>query len=248
MVAAPRLGGCVCNGRVDSRALVYDAHRMADQRWTLGRMQNPVRGFLHGAMAVVAVIGTVFLALSSPDWGIRTGAIVFGLAMVALYSTSSLYHAIPWQIVWKQRMQRLDHSMILVLIAGTYTPIAIATLDGSLMWLVLALVWVTVAVGIVQHSFFPKEEQTFSMILAISMGWLGVFMAWNFFQELGWLASLLTLVGGLIYSVGMVLLITNRPRLWPRVFSYHEVFHVMVVTATSVHFIMIWRYVLPVGA
>jgi hemolysin III len=221
---------------------------MVDQRWTLGKMQNPVRGFLHGASAILAVFGTMLLALSSPDWGIRTGAIVFGLAMVALYSTSSLYHAIPWHLKWKQRMQRLDHSMILVLIAGTYTPIAIATLDGPSMWAILGLVWGTVFVGVLQHSFFPREKQTFSMILAISMGWLGVFIAWNFFQELGWLASALTLAGGVIYSVGMVLLITNRPRLWPRVFSYHEVFHVMVVTATTVHFVMIWRYVLPVGA
>lgn len=210
-------------------------------------MQNPVRGFLHGTSAIVAVFGTIFLALSSPDWGIRTGAIVFGLAMVALYSTSSLYHAIPWRLEWKRRMQRLDHSMILVLIAGTYTPVAIATLDGPPRWTVLALAWGAVAVGIIQHSFFPREEQNFSMILAISMGWLGVFMAWNFVQALGWLASALALTGGLIYSVGMVLLITNRPSLWPRVFSYHEVFHIMVVAATSVHFVMIWRYVLPAG-
>ena len=220
---------------------------MSDQRWTLGKMQNPVRGFLHGASAVVAVFGTIFLAWQSPGWGIRTGAIIFGLAMVALYSTSSLYHAIPWRMKWKQRMQRLDHSMILVLIAGTYTPIAIATLDGPSMWTVLVLVWGTVIVGAIQHSLFPREQQTFSMILAMSMGWLGVFIAWNFNQELGLLASALALIGGLIYSVGMVLLITNRPRLWPKVFSYHEVFHVMVVAATSVHFVMVWRYVLPAG-
>jgi hemolysin III len=218
---------------------------MAEQRWTLGKMQNPVRGFLHGASAVVAVFGTILLALSSPDWGIRTGAIVFGLAMVALYSTSTLYHTIPWRLKGKQRMQRLDHSMILVLIAGTYTPVAIATLDGPSMWSVLVIAWGTVAVGIIQHSFFPREKQTFSMILAISMGWLGVFIAWTFVLQLGWLASALALIGGLIYSVGLVLLITNRPRLWPKVFSYHEVFHVMVVAATSVHFVMVWRYVLP---
>jgi len=220
---------------------------MAEQRWTLGKMQNPVRGFLHGASAIVAVFGTILLALSSPNWGIRTGAIIFGLAMVALYSTSSIYHAIPWRLKWKQRMQRLDHSMILVLIAGTYTPITIAVLDGAAMWLVLTLVWGTVAVGAIQHSVFPRDKQTFSMILAISMGWLGVFLAWSFFQELGLLASALALAGGLIYSIGMVLLITNRPKLWPQVFSYHEVFHVMVVTATSVHFVMVWRYVLPAG-
>jgi hemolysin III len=220
---------------------------MSQQRWTLGKMQNPVRGFLHGASAIVAVFGTILLALSSPDWGMRTGAIVFGIAMVALYSTSSLYHAIPWRLKWKHRMQRLDHSMILVLIAGTYTPVAIATLDGLFMWVVLSLVWGAVFVGVIQHSFFPRDKQSFSMILAISMGWLGVAIAWKFVQELGWAAAALTLIGGVIYSIGMLLLITNRPRLWPRVFSYHEVFHLMVVAGTSVHFVMVWRYVLPAG-
>jgi hemolysin III len=218
---------------------------MAEQRWTLGKMQNPVRGFLHGASAVVAVFGTILLALSSPDWGIRTGAIVFGLAMVALYSTSTLYHAIPWRLKWKQRMQRLDHSMILVLIAGTYTPVAIGTLDGPSMWSVLVIAWGTVAVGVIQHSFFPREKQTFSMILAISMGWLGVFIAWTFVLKLGWLASALALIGGLIYSVGMVLLITNRPRLWPKVFSYHEVFHVLVVGGSAAHYTMAFAYIAP---
>ncbi len=211
-------------------------------------MQNPVRGFLHGASAVAAVFGTLFLAWQAPNWGIRVGAIVFGLAMVALYTTSSLYHAVPWRTVWKRRMQRLDHTMILVLVAGTYTPVAIATLGGPLRWLVLAIAWGTVAVGAVQHSFFPQEKQRFSMILAMSMGWLGVFIAWKFVQELGWVASGLALLGGGIYSIGLVLLITNRPRLWPRVFSYHEVFHIMVVAATAVHFVMVWRYVLPRGA
>ncbi len=80
------------------------------------------------------------------------------------------------------------------------------------------------------------------------MGWLGLIISWQFVQELGWIAALLALIGGAIYTIGMVLLITNRPRLWPRVFSYHEVFHIMVVAATSVHFLMVWRYVVPLGA
>lgn len=222
--------------------------RMELPRWTLGKMQNPIRGFLHGGAAVAAVGGTVFLGWVAPSWGIRIGAIVFGLAMVALYTTSSLYHAIPWREVWKKRMQRLDHSMILVLIAGTYTPVAIATLDGWVQWAVLGIAWGLVALGAVQHTFFPKEKQTFSMILAISMGWLGAAIAWKFAQVLGWAGSGLAVAGGLVYSVGMLLLIMNRPRLWPRVFSYHEVFHIMVVTASVIHFVMIWRYVLPQGA
>jgi hemolysin III len=220
---------------------------MERPRWTLGKMQNPVRGFLHGGAAIAALFGTLFLAWVAPSWGIRIGAIVFGLAMVALYTTSSLYHAIPWREVAKKRMQRLDHSMILVLIAGTYTPVAIAMLDGWFRWLVLAIAWGLVAIGATQHTFFPRDKQTFSMILAISMGWLGAANAWKFVHELGWAGSGLAVAGGLVYSIGMLLLIFNRPRLWPRVFSYHEVFHIMVVTASVIHFVMVWRYVLPKG-
>jgi len=218
------------------------------QRWTLGRMQNPIRGILHGSAAVLAVVGTAFLAWRAPNWGIRIGAIVFGLAMIALYTTSSLYHGIPWSEDWKRRMQRLDHSMILVLIAGTYTPITIVALDGVAQWFVLAAVWGTVLVGGLQHAFFPQEKQTFSMALGMTMGWLGLLIAWKFVVELGWSAAALALAGGAVYSIGMILLITNRPRLWPRVFSYHEVFHVMVIAATSLHFIMVARYVVPLGA
>lgn len=217
-------------------------------RWTIGKMQNPIRGFLHGGAAIAAVAGTIFLAWVSPNWATRIGAIVFGLAMVALYTTSSLYHAVPWRGKWKGRMQRLDHSMILVLVAGTYTPVAIAALDGWLRWTVLGIAWGIVAIGALQHGFFPRDRQTFSMVLAMTMGWLGATIAWKFVQELGWAGAALAVIGGAVYSVGMVLLITNRPRLWPRVFSYHEVFHVMVVAASSIHFVMVWRYVLPQGA
>jgi hemolysin III len=217
-------------------------------RWTLGKMQNPVRGLLHGAAAIAAVIGTIFLVWQAPNWGNRIGAIVFGLAMVALYTTSSLYHGVPWSLHWKKRMQRLDHSMILVLIAGTYTPVAIVALDGWLQWLALGIAWGTVAVGAVQHAVFPRDTQGFSMALGATMGWLGILIGWKFVTELGWTASMLGLAGGAVYTIGMVLLITNRPRLWPRVFSYHEVFHIMVVTATGIHFVMVARYVVPLGA
>jgi hemolysin III len=150
--------------------------------------------------------------------------------------------------MWKKRMQRLDHSMIIVLIAGTYTPIIIVTFDGPLRWTALAITWGTVVIGALQHIVFPTERQTFSMALGAGMGWLGIIVAWKFVAELGWVASGLAVLGGLIYTIGMVLLVTNRPKLWPRVFSYHELFHVMVVTASVVHFVMVWRYVLPAGA
>lgn len=211
-------------------------------------MQNPVRGFLHGAAAIAAVVGTIYLAVVSPTTSVRIGSIIFGLAMVALYTTSSLYHVVPWSHIWKKRMQRLDHTMILVLIAGTYTPVAIVALDGWLQWVVLGIAWGAVAIGALQHTLFPRDGQVFSMALGITMGWLGIVIGWKFVESLGWTAAMLGLVGGLIYTTGVVVIATNRPRLWPRVFSYHELFHVMVVTATSIHYVMVTKYVLPLAA
>lgn len=208
-------------------------------------MQNPVRGFLHGGAAIAAVFATLFLIWQAPSWGIRIGAIAFGLAMIALYTTSSLYHGIPWGPVWKKRMQRVDHTMIIVLIAGTYTPPTIVALDGWQMWLVLGVAWGTVAIAAIQHSVFPRESQAFSMALGATMGWLGILIAGKFVIELGWTAALLGLVGGAVYTIGMVLLVTNWPKLWPRVFSYHELFHVMVIAGTAIHFVMVWQFVLP---
>ena len=221
---------------------------MERPRITLGKMQNPVRGFLHGAAAIAALAGSVALVMRIPTLGGRIAASIFGLSMVALYTTSSLYHSIPWRERWKGRMQRLDHSMIFVLIAGTYTPIAWIALDGWLRALTLLVVWTIALVGIAQQSFFPRLENTFGIALMTTMGWLAVFIMIPFFRRAGAGAAVLMALGGVLYTVGMVFLVTNKPRLWPRVFSYHELFHVMVVAATSLHFAATWRYVAPLAA
>ena len=217
-------------------------------RWTLGKMQNPVRGFLHGTAAAAGLVGTIFLLFHAPNWPVRLAVLVFGMAMMALYTTSSLYHSIPWRDRWKKRMQRMDHSMIYVLIAGTYTPVAAIVLDPPWNWIVLSMVWGITIGGVVQKGLFPKVPGWISVMMSTILGWLGVFFFWPMIQRLGWLPVGIVLAGGLLYTVGMVFLVTNRPRLWPRVFSYHEVFHIMVVSATSLHFLVIWRYVVPLAA
>ena len=221
---------------------------MEHARITLGKMQNPVRGVLHGTAAVAALAGSIALVVRIPSLGGRIAAAVFGIAMVALYTTSSLYHSIPWQERWKRRMQRLDHAMIFVLIAGTYTPIAWIGLHGWLRSATLAVVWTIALVGIGQQIFFARERSSFAIALMTTMGWLAVFIMIPFFRRAGAGAVLLMALGGVLYTVGMVFLVTNKPRLWPRIFSYHELFHVMVVAATSLHFVATWRYVVPLAA
>jgi hemolysin III len=214
------------------------------ERLTLGKMQNPVRGFLHGTAAVASVVGAVSLCgRCSGDLPRQLALLVFGLSLVGLYTGSSLYHSVPWQRVWKERMQRVDHSMIYILVAGTYTPLACIVLDGWLRWAALGAAWGIALVGILQKIFLPKVGDWFSITLQTTQGWVALPLFVPLAQRLPYPALLLTAAGGILYTVGMVCMVTQRPRLWPRVFSHHEVFHVCVVGGSAAHYAMTFLYV-----
>ena len=140
-------------------------------------------------------------------------------------------------------MQRLDHTMIHVLVAGTFTPIAFIVLDGWLRWITLAVQWGIVAGGTIQKFARANPSRALSIALSTTQGWLALMLLWPLSQRLPWTAMLLIALGGVLYTGGMVIMVTGRPRLWPRVFSSHEVFHVFVVAGSSVHFAMIAGYV-----
>ncbi len=213
-------------------------------RWSLGKMQNPVRGFLHGGAALASIIGTVFLVLRAPNWPARIAAIVFGLGLLGLYTTSSLYHSIPWRGVWKTRMQRLDHSMIFVLIAASYTPIAVQILEGPWRWIALIVAWAIALTGILNRAFAPMDRHVFSFSLMLILGWLSVPVMFPLAGRAGTAAVVLMAIGGGLYTLGMIFKVTRWPKLWPKVFSAHELFHVFVVAASAIHWTATYRYIL----
>jgi hemolysin III len=216
----------------------------APDRLCLGRMQNPVRGFMHGAAALLSIIGAVVLIdRAADDVGLRIALTVFGLSLVALYTVSSLYHSVPWRSVWKHRMQRADHSMIYIVVAATYTPFALVVCNGWLCAATLAATWGIAVVGIAQKIFWPEVGSWFSVTMQTVQGWLALPFIGMLVRELPIGAFLLVVGGGLAYTVGMVCFVTRRPRLWPRVFSYHELFHVCVVTGSGLHYAAILTYV-----
>ncbi|MBU1865530.1 MAG: hemolysin III family protein [Actinobacteria bacterium] len=213
------------------------------ERARIGKMTNPVRGLLHGSAAVVSLVGAILVTvLASGGFERRLSLMIFGLSLVSLYTVSALYHSIPWHEVWKDRMQRLDHTMIHVLVAGTFTPIALIVLDGWLRWVTLAVQWGIVLAGALQKFTREDPSRRLSIALSTTQGWLALILLWPLAQRLPWTALMLIGLGGVFYTGGMVAMITGRPRLWPRVFSAHEVFHVFVIAGSSVHFAAIAGY------
>jgi hemolysin III len=216
------------------------------QRVTLGRMQNPVRGFLHGGAAIASLVGLGFLLARA--WGSApavVGASIFSIALVVQYTVSALYHSIPWSESWKARLQRVDHSMIFLLVAGTFTPIAIAALEGATLAVGLGVLWVMALAGILLKLLLPRVKTWLSVTIQLSMGWLALAWIPQIYGELGVGGIVLIVMGGLSYTVGAVIFMTKRPRLAPRSFSYHELFHVLVIVGSSLHFAAVLAYAIP---
>jgi hemolysin III len=215
-------------------------------RLTLGKMQNPIRGFLHGSAAVASAIGLVVL-LDRSDGRLRAvaGALIFGGALLVMYTISTLYHSVPWEPRLKTRLQKLDHSMIFLVVAGTFTPIAIASLDGTILLLALGVVWGIAITGILLKALMPEIRTSLSVTLQMVMGWSALIWIPWIWQELGRGAIALIVLGGACYTIGTVIYAMRRPRLFPRTFSHHELFHVLVIAGSSFHFFAILHYAVP---
>jgi hemolysin III len=213
----------------------------------LWRMRNPVRGLLHGVSAAVALVGAIWLAIEADSTKGRLSLLVFGAGLTLLFLTSALYHSVPWSDGATQRMRRLDHSMIFVLISATFTPFGVLTLDGWPRMAALLVAWGLASAGVgavVKGSGGANRRRVAAMT---GLGWLSVLLAAPVGRQLGAGALTLLVAGGAIYSVGGLLFAFEWPRLWPRVFSYHEVFHTLVVLAAALHFAAVYHYLLPLA-
>lgn len=214
--------------------------------FTLGRVHNPVRVLMDAGAALASVAGAVTLiVLTRSDLPRLASMAVFGLSLVGLFTTSSFYHSIPWTHRWKAWMQKLDHSMIFVVVAASYTPLAVNVLTGRWRWMVLLVVWSVTLIGIIQKFLLPRIETWFSIALQTGLGWFAVVPLVEFIRRLSGGAIVLMLGGGLLYTIGLILFTIKRPKLSPRLFSYHEVFHVFVIGAAALHFTMMLVYIVP---
>jgi hemolysin III len=173
---------------------------------------------------------------------------VYGASLIGVFVVSALYHSVPWRPDVKAVWRQLDHSMIYLLVAGTYTPIAVVVLSGRLRVGTLVLVWGIAAFGWIQKWFIPTVGSWLSFTLQTTQGWIGLALLVPLLNVLPTSAVVLVVTGGVLYTIGLVVLVSRRPLMWPRVFSYHELMHVFVIAAAACHFAAIALYVSPHGA
>lgn len=199
------------------------------------RTRPRLRGVLHQyAFFASLVAGTVLVAMAATPRA-RLGALVYGASLSALLGVSALFHRVTWNSAGARRwMGRLDHTMIAVLIAGTFTPFAMLALPDHLGPTLLLVVWVGAAVGTLLHVVWADIPKWLSALSYVVLGWVGV-VATPTLIAAGWTIPVLLLLGGLLYSAGAAVYALKRPDPVPAVFGYHEVFHALVVVAAAVH-------------
>jgi len=202
----------------------------AVSRIRLGPLHNPVRGLLHGSAAILAAAAAgEFAAAQGAAPELRAALVTFGLSAAALFTVSTLYHALPWNERWKRRMQRADHAMIYCKIAGVSTAFAVAGLRGAECDLVIAAAWGIAALGTAQKAWLPDVVHEKASIPFQVLQSLVAVPALLAFSERFPDSTPVLAIACALYAVGAVIFVSERPRLWPRVFSFHELFHGLVV-------------------
>ena len=202
-----------------------------------------LRGRLHQyAFFVALVCGVVLSSVAATRPGIAPliSCVVYSLTVCGLFGISALYHRREWSERGYQIMRRLDHSMIFVFIAGTYTPFCVLLLDRTQATVFLSLIWAGAVGGVALKSIWPHLPRWIGAPLYLALGWAALAILPDVLARGGVPDLVLLAVGGLAYSAGAIFYAMRRPNPWPTVFGHHEFFHACTLVAALLHHIAIY--------
>lgn len=210
------------------------------------KVKPRLRGVFHEQAFYVSLIAGVLLIATATE-NIRTlvAAVVFAVSVSALLGVSALYHRVTWRENTRKWLRRLDHSMIFLLIAGTYTPFALLVLQGTLADVLLVVVWSVALIGSLAELALADASKWIMAIICIALGWISVIALPDIAKEIGMTATVLLAAGGVAYTAGAVIYATQKPDPAPAVFGYHEIFHILVVVAIALQYAVIAFWALP---
>ncbi|MDR5589816.1 PAQR family membrane homeostasis protein TrhA [Christiangramia sp. SM2212] len=195
----------------------------------------------HGVGFVLSIVALVLLILKANKLGDAkhlVSFIIFGASMVLVYAASTFYHSAKNHRL-RIRLNILDHAAIYILIAGTYTPFALVTLDGMTGWTILWVVWGMALIGVILKLFYAGRYQLLSTIMYVAMGWLIIFAINPLIENLSTEGIWWLFTGGIFYTIGAILFMQNR------IPFNHAIFHIFVLLGTFAHFVSIYFYILP---
>ncbi len=207
-------------------------------------LREPVNALTHLFGALLSIIGTIFLlTLTNLSTTAIISIIVFGISLVALYTTSGVYHLVNTTDAVLLKLRKLDHSMIFLLIAGSYTPFCMLALDGMWQIGIITIVWTLAIVGITLKMFWINMPRWLSTGFYIGMGWIALFALKPLYDSLSFGGFAYLLLGGVMYTVGGIIYGLKKPNFSPE-FGFHEIFHIFVMLGSACHYWAILKYVL----
>ena len=206
-----------------------------------------LRGVLHQAAFFVALVVGALLVIFADGARASTAAAVFAGSVAAMLGASALYHRVTWSVRARPWMRRLDHAGIYILIAGTYTPVGLLTLRGTMREAVLAVVWIGAAAAIFMKFVWVGAPKWLSAVTGVALGWAGIAAMPQVARHAGITAVVLLGIGGLAYTAGAVVYARRRPDPVPAVFGYHELFHALTLVAVTCQYVAIAFFVVKVG-
>ena len=206
-----------------------------------------LRGVLHEVAFFVALVVGVLLVIYADGTRASAAAAIFATSVVTMLGASALYHRVTWSVRVRPWMRRVDHAGIYLLIAGTYTPVGLLTLRGTMRDVVLGVVWSGAAAAIAIKFIWVGAPKWLSAVTGIALGWAGVAAMPQVAKYAGITAVTLLGVGGLAYTAGAIVYARRRPDPVPAVFGYHELFHALTLVAVTCQYVAIAFFVVKVG-
>jgi len=212
----------------------------------INNLREPMNGFTHFIGIVLSIIGTIFLINSSLNPYNLNHLIafsIFGLGLILLYSTSTLYHWLKLSDDGILRMRKADHIMIFINIAATYTPVCMIALKDNLGWTLLFIIWSIALAGILIKIFWIHAPRWLSTTIYVLMGWMAIVVIFPLIEVLQLQALVWLFIGGVFFTTGAIIYALKKPDPYPGILGFHEIFHLFVLLGSFSHFWMIYKYI-----